>query len=68
MDDSKIDLIHKKVEEALNDLRLNFIDEAELTFIMRVPGKPNAYIIISNDNLVELSRLLSDHIKSDIKT
>lgn len=53
-----LEYTRKKVEEALNNLRSCFIDEAELTFIMRVPGKPETYMIVSNDKLDELSELL----------
>ncbi len=49
----------EEVELALNALRPVFVPEAELTFIMRIPGKRNSHMIISNDDLVALSELLS---------
>lgn len=55
-----LEYTREKVEKALNNLRSCFIDEAELTFIMRVPGKPEVYMIVSNDKLDELLELLKN--------
>ena len=50
--------VHSEVQAMLNSLRPLFIDDAELTFIMRVPGKPAVFMVITNDNLSELAKLL----------
>ncbi|MCK5611076.1 hypothetical protein KAR91_54890 [Candidatus Pacearchaeota archaeon] len=52
-------LVGMKVGKALNKLSEFFVPEAELTFIMRVPGVPDTQMIISNDNLKELSEILA---------
>lgn len=51
-------VVGARVEAALNELASNFVPEAQLTFIMRVPGEPDAHMILSNDNLDELGDLL----------
>jgi len=35
-----------------------FVEDAELTFVMRVPGQDTAYMIVGNDDLGELAVLL----------
>ena len=49
-----IEQVHQEIEAALNKLRPLFIEEAELTFVMRVPGHPQAFMVISNDDLDEV--------------
>lgn len=46
------------VMQALSRLQELFIDEAELTFIMRVPDEDDVYMLITNDDLAELIVLL----------
>lgn len=46
------------IMQALSRLQELFIDEAELTFIMRVPDEADAYMLITNDDLAELIALL----------
>ena len=54
-----------EVQYYLNELRPVFIHEAQLTFIMRVPGQPETHMIISNDNMGELSELLAAQEAAD---
>ncbi len=57
-----VDEAKEEVELALNALRPVFIPEAQLSFIMRVPGKSNSHMIISNDNLEELTEILAAEV------
>lgn len=52
----------KEVAVALNALAPLFVPEAQLTFIMRVPGAPDSHMIISNDDLGELAQILGDEL------
>ena len=52
---------HLAIERHLNELRELFIPEAELTFIMRVPDMPETYMLITNDDLDELSKTIQKH-------
>ena len=47
------------VARTLNELRPLFVDDAELSFIMRRPGDPDSSMIVSNDNLMDLSEMLA---------
>lgn len=56
---SKAERVKAAVTQRLNELFPLFVDEARLTFIMRVPGSPDMHMIITNDdNLDELAQLL----------
>jgi hypothetical protein len=48
-----------EVEQALNDLRPIFTPDVELTFVMRHPAHPECHMVVSNDDLSELSALLA---------
>ncbi len=56
---------HETVSEALNNLRPVFTDKAELTFIMRVPGNDEGDMIITNDNLSELRKLIKRSVRRE---
>ena len=47
-----------EVELHLNELRRFFVEECELTFIMRHPHKAGCYMIITNDDPLKLAELL----------
>jgi len=53
-----IEEILKEIETTLNDLRPMFVDKAELTFIMRLPGNDNADMVVTDDDLSELRELI----------
>lgn len=59
--------VGKQIEIALNELSEYFVPEAELTFIMRVPGEENTHMILSNDNLNELADLLKKQYQDDVE-
>ena len=59
LDQLKLREIHEQVVHALNELRPLFIDQAELTFIMRVPGMDDSEIVISNDEPAELVKVIA---------
>jgi len=50
--------VHKVVEDTLNEIRPLFADDAELTFIMRVPSHEGSHMFISNDDPKELAKIL----------
>lgn len=56
---SNTDKVLTHVERALNELRPYFIDEAELTFIMRVPGAVRVEMVVSNDDLGKVREVLT---------
>lgn len=60
-----IDEVCELIIEKLNELRPAFIPEAELTFIMRVPGDPNCYMIVTNDDLRALNELLTKETEGE---
>lgn len=45
---------HDEISAALNKLRPLFTPDCELTFVMRKPGSPGVYMVISNDDLDEV--------------
>lgn len=47
------------VQDALNDLKSFFTEDCELTLIVRKPGDDEADILISNDDLKELEKLIA---------
>lgn len=57
--------VGKVVESMLNDLSTYFIPNAELTFIMRIPGESDSHLIVSNDNLDEVGELLKKQHRGD---
>lgn len=64
MSDLNSTSIATEIEDVLNVLSGLFVQEAELTFIMRIPGDPESHMVMSNDNLKELGELLMD--QSDV--
>ncbi len=50
--------VKDEIEASLNALSDLFASEAQLSFIMRVPGDDDAYMVVSNDNLREVADLL----------
>ena len=56
-----VEEVKNEAEAALNRLRPLFVEGSELTFVMRVPGHPGCYMVISNDNIGELADLLHEH-------
>lgn len=49
---------HEEVEAALNQLRPVFQPHCQLTFIMRRPGDDEGDMVISNDDLDELAKVI----------
>lgn len=47
-----------EVSVALNQLRRCFVSQMQLTFIARLPGNDDADVLISNDDLFEIHKLV----------
>jgi hypothetical protein len=43
-----------RVQDALNELGDEFVEGAQLTFIMRMPGNTEAEMVVTNDDLDEV--------------
>ncbi len=56
MDD--VAMAGREVCRVLNELRSLFRPECELTFIMRLPGNDDADMLVTNDDLDELTKLI----------
>jgi hypothetical protein len=56
--DTPITRMHDEVEAALNELRGLFKEKCQLTFIMRMPGCDEADVLVTNDDIQELKKLL----------
>ena len=50
--------VQTNAENFLNKMRDLFVPESELTFIVRLPSNDNSDILISNDEIDELIKLL----------
>ena len=56
---TKLALVREQVGEMLAEAAELFVPEARLTFIMRVPGKPGTYLVLTDDpDLPEVSRVM----------
>lgn len=55
---TRIDLVHDEVARSLGRLESLFVDEVKLTFIARLPGNPEADIVITTDSLEELAKVV----------
>jgi hypothetical protein len=53
-----LEQVHDEINRALNDLRQLFKPECQLTFIMRIPGNDEGDMLISNDDLGKLEKLV----------
>ena len=53
------------VTRHLNEIAVLFRRDCELTFIMRDPKDPDAWLLISNDNINELIGLLKKARRTD---
>ena len=49
---NKVRNAHQQVANALAALSAFFTDDAKLTFVMRVPGKPDCFMVIGDDEVL----------------
>lgn len=64
---TKIADMQAAVEQHLNQIHEHFIPEVRLTFIARLPGNNEADVLITIDNLDELSRLIDRFKRRETK-
>lgn len=57
--DTKLDNVHLEASNALGELARLFVPEMKLTFVARHPTSAECHVVVTNDDLTELAKLIA---------